>query len=349
MHVQIASENDKEQWNLFVDSECGSFFQYYDWKYLYEFKKQNRYIPLLIRDSTDSILGIFPIVEQPGPIYPSLSSLPEGASDGFLIKSDLIEQEKIIIIQSFLDFIDANFSGSHSFITVREHLSLSEKTLTPSQILIDNGYMWKNNTAAGLPCTHVLNIERPFEEKIWDSLWSKRLRKRIRHTKKIGADVIIDNNFAYIDDFYAMQIESVKKFGLVERKEKYEQIQKIFKNKIKLFVCVRDKKQISAALCYYTPTMAYLAMAPYYSESKDYLTNTLPICASIHFACDEGYQHYEMGITQTSDLAFHKEKFGARKIPMMIYQKKFSHFKMAANKIARSVIQGGKRMVKLLQ
>ena len=83
MHIQIASENDKEKWNLFVDRECGSFFHYYEWKYIYEYKKRNRYIPLLIQDSTDSILGLFPVVEQPGPIYPSLSSLPEGDSDGF--------------------------------------------------------------------------------------------------------------------------------------------------------------------------------------------------------------------------------------------------------------------------
>jgi hypothetical protein len=37
MDVRKASENDKEKWNLFIDLEDGSFFQYFDWKNVYEF------------------------------------------------------------------------------------------------------------------------------------------------------------------------------------------------------------------------------------------------------------------------------------------------------------------------
>jgi hypothetical protein len=347
MDVRIASENDREKWNLFVDREGGSFYQYFDWKYVYEFNtSKHRFIPLIIENNSSEIFGIFPIEENLQLFYGSLSSLPLGASDGFLIKSELSDHEKIITIQSFLDYIDATFSGSHSFITIRENLTFFEKSLIPSRILADNGYRLENNVATGLPCTHVLKLERPFEEKIWNELWSKKLRKRIRHSKKIGAEVIIDDEFAYIEDFFSMQIESVKKFGLVERKDIYEKILKIFRNKIKIFVCLQDKKPISAALCYYTPKMAYLAMAPYYSESEDYLTNTLPICASIRYACDKGYQHYEMGITQTPELAFHKDKFGGKKIPLMIYKKKFSYAKMLINMAFSTAKRFGKKCIK---
>ncbi len=345
MNIRIASENDKEKWNRFVDRERGTFFQYFEWKYIYEFNtSKHRFIPLLIEDSSQEILGIFPIEENLQLLYGSLSSLPFGASDGFLLKDDLAEEEKEKIIQSFLDFIEASYAGSHSYIILREHLSFSEKSQFPSRLLTGNGYVWENNTATGLPCTYVLKLEDPFEEKIWDGLWSKKLRKRIRHTKKIGAEVINDEMFSYIDDFYAMQIESVKKFGRVEQKDIYEQIIRVFGDKIRLFICLQDKKPISAALCYYTPTTAYLAMAPYFSESETYLTNTLPICASIRYACEGGYQHYEMGITQTPELSFHKEKFGGDKIPLMTYKKKFSNAKLVINKAFSIAKQLAKRL-----
>jgi hypothetical protein len=336
--VKIASENKKEQWNQFVDCECGSFFQYYEWKYIYENRKGNRYIPLIIRDSTDSILGIFPVVEQPGPVYPSLSSLPEGASDGFLLKSDLNGHEQNLVIQSFLDYIHDNYSQSHAYFYLRDHMSFSSETVQPSSILMKNGYQWRDNSLTKLPCTYVLHLEKPCTEKLL-KLMGRTLKKRIKRARKSNAHVIIDKNFTFFDDFAQMHIEMVKKFGVVKQKEFYEQLLKIFQKKIKIFVCLVDSEPISAALCYYTPTTAYGAIGPYSPKSNGYLNNTLPRCASIHDACESGYRYFEMGITQTSSLADYKENFGARRIPMMVYQKKFSYFKMAANKIANSIIK----------
>jgi hypothetical protein len=347
MDVRIASENDKEKWNLFVDREGGSFFQYFDWKYIYEFNtSKHRFIPLIIENNSSEIVGIFPIEENLTSLYGSLMSLPLGASDGFLIKDNSSEEEKKIIIQSFLDYIDVNYSGSHSLLNLREHLPLSEKSINPSQILIDNGYKWVNNAATGLPCTHILKLERPFEEKIWPSIGTKRMKKQIELLKKNSINVIIDDEFEYLNDFVEMEIQTVKKFGVIENREIYAEIFKIFKKKIKLFVCLLDKKPISAALCYYTPTTAYMPVVPYYPIAIDYLTNTLPICASIQYACESGYQYYEMGITTTPSLAFYKEKLGGRRIPMLIYQKEFSHFKMIANNAFSCMVSFGRKYVK---
>jgi hypothetical protein len=332
MQVQIASENSKDKWNQFVDREGGSFFQYYDWKYIYENKKQHHYIPLLIQDSTDSILGIFPIVEQPGPVYPSLSSLPEGASDGFLLKNDLNVHEQNLVVQSFLDFIKEKYFQSHAFFSLRHCLSYSHEPAEPSAILIENGYQLRDNLPTELPCTYVLHLEKPFKDKVFSSMSSK-LRNRIRHTRKCGALVIIDDNFNYFDIFAEMHIEMVKKkFGLAQKKEDYDQILKIFRNKIKLFVCLVDSEPITALLTYYTPTTAYGVMGPYSHKAEIYLNNALPMCASIRYACDMGYQYFDMGITQTPSLGVYKERFGAKKVPMMIYQKKFSQIKMGVNK-----------------
>jgi len=63
-------------------TEWGSFFLYYDCKSVLEFKNQNRFLPLLIRDGNSAITGIFPLVEQKASrIYPWLSGRMNG---GFL-------------------------------------------------------------------------------------------------------------------------------------------------------------------------------------------------------------------------------------------------------------------------
>lgn len=346
MEVRIASETDKKIWDQFVDREGASFHHYFDWKYYYEDNPlKNRFVPLIIENNASDILGIFPIEENLRLPFGSLISLPLGTSNGFVIKGNLIEQEKKLVIQTFLDFIDSSYSDSHALITIREPVSFSNGPLIPTQILIDNGYNWLDNTTTKLPCTYYLKLEKPFKEKIWNGLLSKKFRKRIRHARKSGAVVIIDDEFRYLDEFIEMQIQIGKKFGHVPKKKDIKPLFDIFKKKIKLFICLLDSKPISAALCYSTPTMMHLAMAPYNTISQDYLTNTLPICSSIRYACEYGYSCYDMGLTTTPQLAFHKEKFGATRIPLRIYTKKFSHWKVTVNETYEYIRQSGNIMI----
>jgi hypothetical protein len=219
--------------------------------------------------------------------------------------------------------------------------------MQPSPVLREHGYHWFDNSSTKLPCTHILPLEQPFSEKIWGGLWSKKLRKRIRHTRKSDVRIIIDDDLTYKDDFIAMQIRTAKKFESEIEKEVLDEIFQTFEKKMKLFMLVQDSTPLAGALCYYTPSMAYLAMAPYQPAADNYLTNTLPICASIRYACDKGYRHYEMGVTPTETLAFHKEKFAARRIPLMMYYKEFSSFKKSTNKVARSLVRGGKKITDL--
>jgi lipid II:glycine glycyltransferase (peptidoglycan interpeptide bridge formation enzyme) len=144
-----------------------------------------------------------------------------------------------------------------------------------------------------------------------------------------------------------MQILTTKKFGSIVKKEGLKQQFSIFQKKTKCFILLLDSKPIAGALCFYSPTTAYLAMAPYQPIAENYLTNTLPICASIRYACDKGYQNYEMGVTSTETLAYHKEKFCAIRIPLMMYHKEFSSFKMGVNKITRPIVRAGKKIVDL--
>jgi len=333
MDIRIATESDREQWNQFVDREGGSFFQYYDWKFVYEFTKHNHYIPLLTRDSNSNITGIFPLVEQKADrIYPWLSSMPDGATGGFLLSNSLNEEEKNLTLNLFFKFIDKNYSRSHSLITMREQIQFENNSIEPTRILLDNGYQWMVNTTTMLPAMHYLRLEQPFEEKIWNGLWSRGLRKTIRHIQKAGLHVILDEKLEYLDDFLEMQSQTDKKFGGVTDKERVIQIFKVFHSKIKLFIGLLDKRPISAALCFYTPTTFYLSKGPYLPIASEYLTNTLPNCAAIRYACENGFRYVELGITNTSGIAVHKNKFKATGIPLRIYRKKLSLPKFYLNK-----------------
>lgn len=346
MKVRIASENDKEKWDYFVDQEMGSFHHYFDWKYYYETNpSKNRFTPLIIENDASEVLGIFPIEENLRLLYGSLSSLPLGVSDGFLIKKSLGEPDRKTVIQSFLDYIDANYADSYTSITIKEHLNVPDVSITPTQILIENGYEWLDNTTTQLPCTHILKLEKPFKEKIWMGLWSKTFRKRIRQVRKSGIEVITDDEFTHVDDFVEMQIKSAEKFGRVHSREDILPIFKIFRNKIKLFVCLQASKPISAALCYFTPTMVHCSMAPYTPAATDYLTNTLPVCASINYACEHGYNYYDMGLTYTEEIAHHKDKFLPKRIPLKIYTKKFSHRKVITNDSFEYLKRWGTKMI----
>lgn len=350
MGIRIAKDSDREQWNQFVDREGGSFYQYYDWKFVYEFKKKNCFIPLLIQDNNSDIMGIFSLVEQKGlRFYPWLLSLPEGATGGFLLSNSLSDEEKKRNLNLFFAFIDEKYSRTHSLITLKEQIPIENGANEPTQLLLDNRYEWLDTRSTALPCTHYLKLETPFEEKIWRGLWSKRLRKRIRHTQKAGLSVIVDNELQYLDTFVDLYYDSVKKFGVTAEKDTLFQIFKVFQHRIKLFIGLLDFQPISAALCFYTPTTAYLSKAPYLPVAGDYLTNTLPIHSSIQYACDSGYRYYEMGITMTQELAFHKEKFATTRIPMRVYTKEFSHFKVIANKTCGDTIVIGKKLTGLLR
>jgi lipid II:glycine glycyltransferase (peptidoglycan interpeptide bridge formation enzyme) len=211
--------------------------------------------------------------------------------------------------------------------------------------LIDNGYEWLDNTTTQLPCTHVLKLEKPFKEKIWMGLWSSKLRQQIRHARKSHIEIIIDDEFKYLNDFVDMHYQTIHKFGLIHGKEEVLGYINFFKGKIKLFICLLDSKPISAVLCFYTPTTAHQLLAPYNLKAKDHLTNTLPVCASIRYACEHGYTYYDMGITRTETLAEYKEKFGATRIPLREYTKTFSHFKVSTNDFYESIKRRGSKMI----
>ena len=123
-----------------------------------------------------------------------------------------------------------------------------------------------------------------------------------------------------------------KRFGGGIDRDRVVHLFEVFQKRIQLFIGFLDSQPISAALCFYTPTTAYLSKAPYLPVARKHDTNTLPVCSSIEYACNASYRYYEMGVTTTPDLASYKEKFGAIRMPLRRYTKRLSRFKFLVNK-----------------
>lgn len=325
MHVREATVNDKEKWNSFVNSEEGSFFHYFDWKYIYE-ASDLRYIPLILENTASDIVGILPIVRNNNVFYSTLSSLIEGASGGYLFKKDLTDKEKLPMYNLLLDFVNKNYSSDCSTLTLKENLSLrNELSAKPTAFLIEKGFQFKYNYTKQLPCTFILELRQPFEEKIWNGLWTKNLKKLIRKEKRTGVIIKEDKNLDYIDDFTDMLSVTFKRHGSRPlTKDKVMKRVNIFKNNLKMFIALLEERPVAALLCYYTPSTCYLSKMPYRVGVCGPHTTKLLYYEAINDACDNGYKFVEFGTTWTQSLAHWKELFKGTRIPMKIYEKRYS-------------------------
>jgi len=337
VHIRIAALEDGEKWDAFVDTDGGSFFHYFDWKYIYE-TMGYQYIPILLENEASQIIGILPVVKKHGFLYSTLESLPEGASGGFILRNNLTDIEKSQALTILLRYVDVSYSKSCSAFTLKENLSLVDETKNYlTEVLISNKFRLNENESQ-LPCTYVLELKQPFKESIWYGLWSHNNRNHIRKAIKKGVVVISDEDFNYIDDFTDMLSYTFKRLGSTPL-PKDEVIKRLtlFKNKTKLFVALLESKPIAAILCYYTPSTCYISKIPSYAGAYKYHANKLVQCLAIEDACKGGYNFVEFGTTGTLSLAAWKEHFKGTKVPIGIYEKKYSDVKTIIEKNSSSV------------
>ena len=324
MNVRLAVLQDKEKWDAFIDRENGSFFHYFDWKYIYNTRGQ-QYIPLILENESSEIIGILPIVIKWSNYYSNITSLPEGASGGFVLKKDLNISEKNKAIFLLLDYVNQNFSSDCSTFNLKENLLVNNKNLfQPTEILIKNGfkYIYNNNQ---LPCTYILELKQPFKNNIWNELWDHRLKNKIRKSEKMGVYVKEDKNLEFFNDFFNMFNSTNMRLGSprVLKDEILKRVT-IFPHKTKLFVALLGEEPLSALLCYYQSSICYLSKLSSYEKARDYDANTLLAFEAIRDACEIGCRFCEFGVTDLPAQTRWKEQFKGIKIPLKRYEKRYS-------------------------
>ena len=322
MQIREATTEDKTLWNTFADTEGGNFYHYFDWKYFYE-ACGSRFIPLVIENDASLLIGILPIIKESRFLYAILSS--DILAGGLLLKTDLPAEERNEAIAAVLKYVDANYSAGCSRFTLRESLSMvNTRNETPTEAFIDSGYRFRYNAMTQLPCTFVLELDQPFEEKIWKGLWSHHLRHKVSHVEREGIIVVRDRDLHYVDDFVKMLNANYKRHGTAPvTKQQIMAILEKFSDRTGLYIALQEGQPIMAQICFYNSSVCLLSQAGSYAKNTGN-ANVLCVERVIKDACDAGYKYVELGFTGTPGLAFFKSQFRGTRVPVRIYEKRYS-------------------------
>ena len=266
MRVRDATLEDKSAWDSFVDAEGGSFSLYFDWKYVHE-AGGGQFIPLLVEAAPSHLIAILPMVKKNRLLYSTLDSGIGGGAQGLLLKKELSDNERTEAISRLFEYVDIRYSRRCSAFRLAEAAApvgkLSEE---PTAALIYSGFRFRYDRATGLPCNFVLRLRQPFEETIWRE-WPRRHREALRQAARSGVVVVQDRDLRYAEDLVVMLSENDKRHGLRPLTKDEVMVRlKVFRDRTKLFVALRDGRPVVALLCHYTPSTCYLALVGSYTK-----------------------------------------------------------------------------------
>jgi hypothetical protein len=325
MPVREATGKDKEIWDAFVETQGGSIFHFLEWKNIYTIHKW-QYFPLLFEDASTEIIGIFPLVKIHGLLYSRLISLPEGSSGGFVFRKGLTDTKKSEVIAMFFGYIDQNYSKRCSTFLVKENLLAQDiKKNAPTDVMVKNGFRFRLDRVTYLPCTYLLPLTRSFDDDIWNGLWGKYLRNHIRKSQKKGVHVWEVTKLECKNDIIDMFSSTYKRFDTLPLSDEEITLRlTMFRDKTKVWVAFLNDIPIASLICYYLSSVCYASKMVYFDSARDYYATVLLFNTAIRDACENGYQFFEFGVTETASAVEWKEQFMPLKIPMRIYEKRYS-------------------------
>lgn len=322
MHIREATKEDKASWDAFNDSEGGLFYNYFDWKYFFE-ARGDQYIPLVVEDDAFQLVGILPVVKEKRLLYSVLRS--DTRVGGLLLKRDLSEKKKNEIISAISHYVDANYSDGCSRLILRENLSsINQVNEQPTAALLNSGFRFRYDMTNQLPCTFILELKQPFRDNIWRSLWTHSLRNNIIRVEGRGVVIIQDRVFHYVEDFIKMLSANYKRHGVppLTRKQVMAALDK-FRDKARLYVGLLNSQPIVTQISFYHSSVCSLwEVGSYVKNIKN--ANVLCFKKVIEDACNEGYKYVEFGYTGTPGLAIFKSHFHGTRVPLRIYEKRYS-------------------------
>lgn len=322
MIIREAHTEDMSLWDSFVDSEHGSLNHRFNWKYFFE-EINDRFIPMIIENDSSQLIGILPIVKEKRLLYSKLNS--DISPSGLLLKKDLPENERNEAILKVLEFVDANYSkGCSRFVLSEFSDSVKEIVEEPTKAFLKGGYTFKYDPQFKLPCTFVIELEQPFEEKIWKKLWTHKLRNSINRAEKTGVTVSVDNEFTHLEDFIEMLAANYKRHGTMPLTRQQIMIAlDMVKAKPRLYVAKQDNQLIFTLMVYYHSSDCVLWEIGSYTKGTDN-ANLVVYKRVFEDACNAGCKYVYFGWTGTPGLALFKQKFRGVRIPFRTYEKRYS-------------------------
>ena len=284
LHIRLANDRDKDQWNDFVlrFSDYPCFL--YQWKNVLEGVYGHECTYLMAEDQ-HKIVGVFPIALIKSKLLGvRFYSLPFSDYGGPLLKPS---DENLVVIDAFLRSLSSHMDQA-DYLEVRSPVQGDvAKSLENALTLGNVKYV-----------TFVIDLSKPFDE-IWRHNFKKDLRTAIRKAIKNKIEVTKSNFEENLHDFYRLYLLTMKKLGSPPHGiEFFQTVHDLLGDKhVKLFVAKISNKVIGGLVVFlgrHVIYSAYEAIDPKYRKLN--LGHMLD-SRIIEWGCENGYDLFDFGRT----------------------------------------------------
>ena len=297
MRIEIATNNDKDRWNGFLNSsENGSFYHLFEWKGIYENSFKHETFYLMAMDESNEIKGIFPLVLVKGIFFGKLAvSVPFLNYGGFCTINE--------------EAWGALFEKAVDIVKIHKAKYLEIRSI--------------NRYGFDLPIkTHKVSMTLPLNpdpETLWNKFSSKQ-RQTIRKGTKNGLEFKFGRK-ELLRDFYEVLCRGWRDLGTpIYHFSFFENIVDTFGDSIEIYLVMYEGKPIATALVgFFKKTVEGMWLATLKDFAK-LQTNYFQYWEMVKRACERGYELFHFGrSTVESGGQFFKEKWNAVPTPLYWY------------------------------
>lgn len=319
MKIVICHSNtDEKRWNEFVDKNNGSFYHYYQWKYVYE---KNGYKSILVKvlNENNEIIGIFPFYKVEMFLNDSMHSAIGGGAYGAPLSNDI---KVIELLLNYFDEVCKKEKIVYSNINLNNFFKYNNFLI---ELLSKKGFKNKYFNAPN-PVTFIIKTNS--YKEIWEKEFNQKIRNKIRKAKKSGVKIII-NNWQLLDKYYEMLADTHKRLASsIPLKSEFRYFFSVFKDKTNLFMAMINDKAIAGAYCCYSNKVCYALGNVSYPQYWEYAPNNLLYGTIIEDACKQGYDYFDFGSTAPNSTHHEwKSQYGGTKLPILQYEKTYQPLK----------------------
>ncbi len=294
MKIEIATDNDKEIWNAFLEkTEGGSFYHAFEWKKIFEssFGHQTSY---LIAIDDNEVKGLLPLVLVNGMFFGAMAvSMPFLNYGGVCALNEEVERT---LIKTAVDITKTHNAKYLELRAINKYtFNLPVKTHKVSMTIRLN----------------------PDPENIWNGFTTK-LRTNIRRAAQNDLSIRIGGD-EYLDEFYAIFTQHMRDLGTpIYKKSFFRNILKEFSGRIKIFLVFYHDKPIATAFNgYFKDTIEGLwesSLRKFRKLQPSYFL----YWEMIKYGCEKGFKYFHLGRSskESGSLDF-KKKWNA--FPQQLY------------------------------
>lgn len=298
--VVQASDDDRQEWNRFVDSSAEAFaYHSYEWRHVFERAYGHRCFYLVARRDNGETCGLLPLVQLRSRLFGNfLVSVPCFSYAGTLATDAGVRKRLIEAAWSLAQELGA------SHVEMRHRNNLGEIGLPSRED--------KVSMQLKLPAS---------SDMLFDDFPSK-LRSQIRRPEKAGA-VCVDGGVELLDEFYSVFSRNMRDLGTpVFPRILFREICENFPDQTRLFVVSLDGTPCATGMTFGFRDCLEIPFASSLRRFNRFSVNMLLYWNVLKHAVSNGYSVFDFG-RSTKGTGTHrfKKQWGAEEQPLRWHYK----------------------------